>query len=356
MTGEPFFSICIPQFNRTAYLLRALDSFGAQSFRDFEICISDDCSTDGRTCEIEARLRELRVPYKFHKRTENGRYDANLRTAIGLASGRFCLLMGNDDCLAHNFVLERLHETMSHHDNLGVVLMNYADFSTGKVIKRVFKNEIVRGGPRLASSTFRNFSFVSGVILGREPAQAFATNSVDGSEMYQMHIGSRMLAGGYDLLRYEQPDILKDIEIPGENAAIGPVRQERKGIYVHVIPILAQFGRTAYTAIAPYTRQKGSASFLVFSQVYLFTYPFNILNYRRNRSWIYAFRAALGVQPRIVLRGLGVPLWQRVVMLVLYIAAMAGALIMPLAIFAALMDTQHQFAKRTTSLSMRITA
>ena len=51
----PLFSVCIPQFNRTRRLLLALDVLQRQTFRDFEVCISDDVSNDG----MAGQLREF---------------------------------------------------------------------------------------------------------------------------------------------------------------------------------------------------------------------------------------------------------------------------------------------------------
>src|SRR5438105_2928907 len=99
MSLAPFFSICIPQYGRTSFLLRAIDSFAEQTFRDFEVCISDDVSPDRRQDELIARLRGHSIPFRFARQLHNLRYDANLRAAIGLASGRYCVLMGNDDAL-----------------------------------------------------------------------------------------------------------------------------------------------------------------------------------------------------------------------------------------------------------------
>ena len=69
--GEPFFSICIPQYNRTSFLIEACRSFAAQSFRDFEICISDDCSTDGRAGELLDYLRSSGLAFVWEQRERN---------------------------------------------------------------------------------------------------------------------------------------------------------------------------------------------------------------------------------------------------------------------------------------------
>src|SRR5437870_4951825 len=87
---EPFFSICIPQFNRTPFLIAACEVLAKQCFHDFEVCISDDCSTDGRTSELLAFLESSNLQYTFKVQERNARYDGNLRSAIGLAQGRYC--------------------------------------------------------------------------------------------------------------------------------------------------------------------------------------------------------------------------------------------------------------------------
>lgn len=46
MTGNPFFSVIIPSYNRERELDRALESLAAQSCRDFEVLVCDDGSTD----------------------------------------------------------------------------------------------------------------------------------------------------------------------------------------------------------------------------------------------------------------------------------------------------------------------
>jgi len=45
----PRVSVIVPVFNAGTFLTRALDSIEAQSYRDFEVVVVDDGSTDART-------------------------------------------------------------------------------------------------------------------------------------------------------------------------------------------------------------------------------------------------------------------------------------------------------------------
>ena len=51
----PKVSVLMPCFNGAKYILKAIDSVLSQSFRDFELLIYDDQSTDG-TYEIVSKL------------------------------------------------------------------------------------------------------------------------------------------------------------------------------------------------------------------------------------------------------------------------------------------------------------
>lgn len=45
-TAMPFFSVIIPLYNKAPYIRRSLNSVLVQSFKDFELIVVDDGSTD----------------------------------------------------------------------------------------------------------------------------------------------------------------------------------------------------------------------------------------------------------------------------------------------------------------------
>ena len=49
-------SICIPTYNRPAYLLNLLNSLSLQTNKNFEVCLSDNCS--------KKNIKNLIQPYK----------------------------------------------------------------------------------------------------------------------------------------------------------------------------------------------------------------------------------------------------------------------------------------------------
>lgn len=353
--SQPFFSVCIPQYNRTSFLIESLRALAGQTFANWEVCISDDCSTDGREHELLAELEALRAPYVYYRQPRNGRYDVNLRGSISLSSGTWCLLMGNDDCLAGPNVLAEFEEALKRHPEAGVAMANYEEFDGSKTFRRVTQEGIAGSGPEIAVSRFRNFSFVSAVMLRANRAKAHATNKWDGSEMYQMYIGCRILAEGYSLLEISASAVRKGIVIAGESVdsyAARP-RVKRCRIEERRIP-LVQMGGLVYDAVRPEAGGKSAAlGTLIFSQILVFTYPFWIVEYRRVQSWRYSAGICLGMRPRNLLERVDLPVWRSASLRLVYATVTAAGLMCPIRLFDSCSRPLYRVAK---SMMRRIAA
>jgi glycosyltransferase involved in cell wall biosynthesis len=345
MSGTPYFSVCIPQYNRTSFLLEACRSLAEQTFRDFEVCISDDRSTDGREAELLAFLERSALRFTYHKQETNARYDANLRSSLSLASGKYCFLLGNDDCLASPAVLEELAADIEQLGPAGVVMTNFEDFATRASAERVRRTEVVGAGPATAAASFRNFSFVSGIVLDRARAVAHATARWDGSEMYQMYIGCRIVAEGGPLVNIHRVTVRKDIRIPDERVdsyALKP-RIVRCPVKERRLPMV-QIGRLVIDAIAPYQAPKRLLERVVM-QLLLFTYPFWIVEYRRVQSWRYALGICLGMRPRNLLENVPLSWAGKLRLRILYGAVSFAGLLVPIRAFQAVQANLYSLAK-----------
>jgi glycosyltransferase involved in cell wall biosynthesis len=346
--GEPLFSVCIPQFNRTSFLLRSLHRLHEQMGADFEVCISDGGSTDGRAQEIVGFLHASRMSYKYEVQKKPAPYDQNLRTAIGLARGHYCFLLGNDDMLPAKMTLQHIGQIVETHEFPEVVVTNYHELSTGRDFRRVLKTDVMGKGVEAAVSNFRNYSFVSGILLNRELAQKHATEKWDGSEMYQTFLATRILAGGGRLLGIADTVVLKDIQIEGEQVdsyarrerVVGPIKER-------VLP-LAQLGRVVVDAMSAYV-SRGNMSRVVrnvFRQLLLFTYPPWLVEYRRVQSWQYAAGVALGMRPRNILKGIPVNWPTKLYLRLLYGMVTVAGLVLPVSWFGWIKPRRHQIAQR----------
>ncbi|HVU98933.1 MAG TPA: glycosyltransferase family A protein [Puia sp.] len=94
----------MPVFNDKLFLIKALDSLLSQSFRDFELIISDDCSTDGSgaLCEEYAK-RDPRIVYI--RQTKNIGISRNMEFLLKQAKGKYFMWAANDDYWHKDFIL-----------------------------------------------------------------------------------------------------------------------------------------------------------------------------------------------------------------------------------------------------------
>lgn len=91
---KPFFSVVLPTLNRAGYLAWAIQSVLRQTFEDFELIVSDNCSTDDTETVVksfsDARLR----PVKTEKTLPM--YDS-WEFALRQAKGEYVTFLGDDD-------------------------------------------------------------------------------------------------------------------------------------------------------------------------------------------------------------------------------------------------------------------
>ncbi|CUS03399.2 Glycosyl transferase, family 2 [Candidatus Promineifilum breve] len=104
-TTTPRVTIGLPIYNGQNYLAETMDSLLAQTFRDFELVISDNASTDGTEaiCRDYA-ARDPRV--RYHRNEVNVGASANYNRTFELGRGQYFKWAAHDDLLAPTF-LER---------------------------------------------------------------------------------------------------------------------------------------------------------------------------------------------------------------------------------------------------------
>jgi glycosyltransferase involved in cell wall biosynthesis len=114
---SPRVSIVIPCYNLGAFLQEAVDSVLAQTYRDFEILIVDDGSTDSRTVQM---LCSWDGPKSRVVRTENRGLAAARNTGIRETAGEFVCCLDADDRLRPD-CLELAVHTLDAEPDLGFV-------------------------------------------------------------------------------------------------------------------------------------------------------------------------------------------------------------------------------------------
>lgn len=95
--SAPRVSVCIPVFNRAAYIRTAIDSVLAQDFNDFELLLIDDGSTDDSVATIR-RYTDPRIRLVCSE--VNQGIPASRNLALELARGEYVAWLDSDDRMA----------------------------------------------------------------------------------------------------------------------------------------------------------------------------------------------------------------------------------------------------------------
>lgn len=97
----PKISVIIPTFNSNVkWLKEAIRSIQNQIYENWEICISDDASSDSRCIKYLKELERLDPKIKVIFRKENGHISQASNSAISLATGEWLALFDHDDILS----------------------------------------------------------------------------------------------------------------------------------------------------------------------------------------------------------------------------------------------------------------
>jgi len=96
--GQPAFTVFIPTYNRAHTLPAVFESLMAQTFRDFEVIVVDDGSTDGTRDLIDSWRSKFFFPMKYVYQENRGKPSAHNR-ALQDAEGVLFMTLDSDDSL-----------------------------------------------------------------------------------------------------------------------------------------------------------------------------------------------------------------------------------------------------------------
>ncbi|MGH9458043.1 MAG: glycosyltransferase family 2 protein, partial [Thermoanaerobaculia bacterium] len=124
-SARPALTIGLPVYNGARFLREALESLLAQTFRDFELVVSDNASTDD-TAAICAEYARRDARIRYMRQSTNIGLLANFRSVLDAASGEFFTWAAYDDTWDPEW-LEQLVATSARHRCLSYGLLQKVD-------------------------------------------------------------------------------------------------------------------------------------------------------------------------------------------------------------------------------------
>jgi glycosyltransferase involved in cell wall biosynthesis len=126
----PLISVLLTSYNRERYLAESIESVLAQTHRDFELIITDNCSTD-RSAEIARAYAQQddRIRLTINERNL-GQFE-NRRVAASLAQGRYLKYHDSDDVM-YRHCLAVMVEALDAEPRAGFALSGSRDWPGGR--------------------------------------------------------------------------------------------------------------------------------------------------------------------------------------------------------------------------------
>jgi len=137
---RPTVSVVIPNYNHAPYLGPRLGSIFDQTFRDFEVLLLDDASTDGSRDILSSYGDDPRVRLVFNEQNSGSPFK-QWNKGVALAKGDYVWIAESDDYAEPTF-LERLVPLLNDNPNVGIAccqsaIVNEENETTGSYLERL---------------------------------------------------------------------------------------------------------------------------------------------------------------------------------------------------------------------------
>ena len=127
---NPQVSVVITAYDRPDFLESAIESVMAQTFRDFEVVVVDDCSPT----ELSGVVKRFGAGIRFHREERNGGLSHARNTGVQIARGEYVAFLDDDD----TWKPDKLRRQLAAVPGYDACLCGYAIMETGReVVRRV---------------------------------------------------------------------------------------------------------------------------------------------------------------------------------------------------------------------------
>ena len=127
----PKYSIITALYNSYDLMDRYFEALSNQSFKDFEVIIVDDCSTDDSYDRLQQKIGTLSFPIIALKADYNQGPGNARNLGISKARGEWITFVDNDDWVTNDFLLS-IDEVVSN-ERTNCIIFDYSVFRDGKV-------------------------------------------------------------------------------------------------------------------------------------------------------------------------------------------------------------------------------
>lgn len=209
----PFVSIVIPAYNASDYLAEAIDSALAQTFKNYEIIVINDGSTDGgKTCDIALGYGDK---IRYYEK-ENGGCASALNYGIQVMRGNYFSWLSHDDL----YLPEKLEKLLVLPDryscNPVTTVLGCNDLimrPSGKVQENLFQNSTGPLSPAKAFGETLNVKTINGcgLLIPKVILDQVGGFRTDYKHLLDREMWMRIALAGFSYCYAEEPLVISRV-------------------------------------------------------------------------------------------------------------------------------------------------
>lgn len=124
------FSVIVPLYNKAPYVRHALESIAAQTFRDYEVIVVNDGSSDNSPEIVKAFVERLDDRWTILSQANSG-VAAARNNGVAKSRGEYVCFLDADDWWEPTF-LEEMDRLINEYPDAGLYATNYVYYKPGK--------------------------------------------------------------------------------------------------------------------------------------------------------------------------------------------------------------------------------
>jgi glycosyltransferase involved in cell wall biosynthesis len=119
--ANPLVSTIVVSYNQSRFVSETLESVKAQTYKNTQLIIVDDCSSDGSVATIEHWLKENGIGCAFIRHQKNQGVCKSLNDALAVADGEYISMVAADDVWLSDKISRQVEIMESQPDYVGIL-------------------------------------------------------------------------------------------------------------------------------------------------------------------------------------------------------------------------------------------
>lgn len=196
----------IPSYNHINYIKKAIDSVLNQTYKNIELIVIDDCSTDGSDQFLEQYSKEM--GFKYFRNSENIGPARTSSKILHMATGEYICMLASDDWLDPRKVelqMKYLEDNLWSIDVLYGPVIEVGENKTEHVARQREENAVIKADSalKILYETGKGLGLLQSGILKTEVAQEI--DFLEGYKSDDFLFYVRLLQSGYTVGYFALP-------------------------------------------------------------------------------------------------------------------------------------------------------